>query len=132
MKDARGRSHVPDRFIAFDGNGKAKDGSGLVFDDYRNWLLVQSWVRDRRAGLSHIFVSRPLRARLLALWPQDQGVQPATPMKSPGLLKQPENSLPRTTITSTYEFRVHGGSLGSATSNRSRSVNGRSGRATMA
>ncbi len=66
MRDKRGRVHTPTRLVAFDGNGKAKNGSGLVFDDHRNWLLVQSWVKDRRAGLSHIFVSRALRARLLA------------------------------------------------------------------
>ncbi len=51
--------------MAFNGDGKAKDGSGLVFDDRRNWLLVQNWLKDHRAGLSHIFVSRPLRKRLL-------------------------------------------------------------------
>jgi penicillin-insensitive murein DD-endopeptidase len=66
VRDARGQSVVTPRFLAFDGDGKAKNGSGLVFDEYRNWLLVQSWVRDDRAGLSHIFVSRPLRERLLA------------------------------------------------------------------
>lgn len=66
MLDAKGRNHTPDRFVAFDGNGKAKDGSGLVFDDRRNWLLVLSWVRDDRAGLSHIFVSQALRLRILS------------------------------------------------------------------
>lgn len=91
MKDARGRNHIPSRFVHFDGNGKAKDGSGLVFDDYRNWLLVQSWVRDRRAGLSHIFVSRPLRARLLAYGRRTKGFkQHANEVAR--LLKQPENS----------------------------------------
>lgn len=65
-KNAKGKSVRLRKFVAFDGEGKAKDGSGLVFDDYRNWLMVQSWITDRRAGLSHIFVSRPLKARLLA------------------------------------------------------------------
>src|SRR5690606_9398796 len=54
------------RFVAFDGDGKAKDKSGLVFDDWRNWLLVQSFINDHRAGLSHIFISRPLKTRLIA------------------------------------------------------------------
>lgn len=91
MKDARGRSYIPDRLIAFDGNGKAKDGSGLVFDDYRNWLVVQSWVRDHRAGLSHIFVSRALRARLLAYGRKTpQFKEHANEVAR--LLKQPANS----------------------------------------
>ena len=65
-KDAKGKSVKLDRFVAFGGDGKAKDRSGLVFDDYRNWLLVQSWLKDHRAGISFIFISRPLRKRLLA------------------------------------------------------------------
>ena len=49
----------------FDAAGRATDGSGLVFDDWRNWLLVECWARDARAGLSHVFVARTLRQRLL-------------------------------------------------------------------
>lgn len=65
MRDKDGKLYVPDHFIAFDGEGKAKDGSGLVFDDYRNWLLLQDWVRDKRAGLAHVFISTPLKLRLI-------------------------------------------------------------------
>lgn len=65
-RDKKGRKVVPDKFVSYDANGKAKDGSGLIFDDERNWLLVQLWAKDDRAGLSHIFVSRSLRKRLLA------------------------------------------------------------------
>lgn len=65
MKDENGKAFVPDHFIAFDGAGKAKDKSGVVFDDYRNWLLLQDWVRDKRAGLAHIFISTPLKLRLI-------------------------------------------------------------------
>jgi penicillin-insensitive murein endopeptidase len=66
VRYAKDRPVVRPTFVAFDGEGRARDGSGLTFDDRRNWLLVQSWARDRRAGLSHIFVSAPLRKRLLA------------------------------------------------------------------
>lgn len=65
-RNAKGRPVALQRFVAFDGEGKAKDGSGFTFDDRRNWLLVRAWLQDHRAGLSHIFVSRPLRQRLLA------------------------------------------------------------------
>jgi len=64
-RDAAGKRVTLRRFVAFGGDGKARDGSGLVFDDRRNWLLVQAWIKDHRAGLSHIFVSTPLRKRLL-------------------------------------------------------------------
>ncbi len=53
------------RFVAFDTSGNAKDGSGAVFDERRNWLLVRMWLQDRRAGIDHVFVARWLRQRLL-------------------------------------------------------------------
>jgi penicillin-insensitive murein endopeptidase len=64
--DAKGRPKTLDRFVAFDAEGKAKDGSGLRFDDYRNWLLIQMWLRDARAEVKYVFVAAPLRRRLLA------------------------------------------------------------------
>ncbi len=63
--DAKGKPVVLDRFVAFKGDGTAVDGSKLRFDDWRNWLLVQGWLRDHRATLQHIFVSKALRRRLL-------------------------------------------------------------------
>ena len=65
-RDAKGRVVQPKRFVAYGGDGKAKDKSGLVFDDALNWALVESMAKDHRAGLAYIFVSRPLKARLLA------------------------------------------------------------------
>lgn len=53
-------------FVSFNGDGRARDGSGLVFDDYRNWLLVQLLFKDHRARVRHVFVSTPLRERLLS------------------------------------------------------------------
>ena len=61
----KGKPVTLKRFVTFDGEGKATDGSGLRFDDWRNWLLVQSWLKDHRADIMHVFVSRPLRRRLL-------------------------------------------------------------------
>lgn len=91
MRDSKGRNHVPEYFIAFDAQGKAKDGSGLVFDDQRNWLLVLSWIRDERAGLSHIFVSQPLRSRILAYGKTTKDWEKHGKRASM-LLKQPANS----------------------------------------
>lgn len=65
-RDKSGRMVVPTAYVAFGADGKAKDGSGLVFDDERNWALVEAWTQDDRAGLAYVFVSRPLKARLLA------------------------------------------------------------------
>jgi penicillin-insensitive murein DD-endopeptidase len=65
VTDAKGRALNSQRLRTFDENGRARDGSGLRFDDYRNWLLVQLWLKDSRAELEHVFVASHLRRRLL-------------------------------------------------------------------
>jgi penicillin-insensitive murein DD-endopeptidase len=90
--DSRNNNVRLDAFVKFDANGKSEDGS-LRFDDYRNWLLVQAWVTDRRAGLSHIFVSRGLRARLLAYARSRPAFRVHVP-RAMELLKQPEHGEP--------------------------------------
>lgn len=65
VTDAKGRAKQVDRFIAMDGSGKARDKSGYQFDDYRNWLLVQLWMKDTRAQIMYVFVASHLRRRLL-------------------------------------------------------------------
>lgn len=91
--NAKGKSVQLRDFVKFDAKGKALDGSHLVFDDYRNWLLVQAWVTDTRAGLSHIFVSHGLRARLLAFAAKDARFARYVP-RAAELLKQPEYGEP--------------------------------------
>lgn len=93
MKDKNGKRVPAPRFVAFDGDGRARDGSGYVFDDELNWLLVQSWARDTRAGLSHIFVSRPLRMRLIRFAERHPQFRKYLP-QAQALLKQPERGEP--------------------------------------
>jgi len=90
VTDLRGKPVPSTDYVAFDGDGNAKDGRPLLFDDERNWLLVQSWARDRRAGLSHIFVSWPLRDRLLTYARSQPRFAPYV-VQATALLKQPEN-----------------------------------------
>ncbi len=63
--DAEGKPQAVDRFVKYDSNGRAKDRSGLIFDDYRNWLVVLTWMKDERADIKHVFVASHLRRRLL-------------------------------------------------------------------
>ncbi len=90
--DPRGNSVKLTEFVKFEADGRSQDGT-LRFDDYRNWLLVQAWVKDRRAGLSHIFVSHGLRARLLA-YAQSRPAFRAHVPAAMELLKQPEHGEP--------------------------------------
>lgn len=92
-RDAKGKSVALDRFVAFDGEGKAKDGSGLVFDDDRNWLFVMGLARDSRADLAYVFISNPLRARLLAFAQKRDEYRKYIPLVT-GHFMQPENAEP--------------------------------------
>ena len=65
LRDAAGRPIVREHFTPFEPNGRSRWEAGVYFDDYRNWVLLRSWVTDNRAGLVHIFVSTGLRWRLI-------------------------------------------------------------------
>ena len=71
LRDAAGHPVVREHFTPFDPNGKSRWEAGVYFDDYRNWVLLRSWVTDNRAGLVHIFVSSGLRFRLLEYGKKD-------------------------------------------------------------
>jgi penicillin-insensitive murein endopeptidase len=65
VTNAAGRPLLTKRFVGFDGEGRARDGSGERFDDARNWAFVQALLTDRQAHVQYLFISLPLRARLL-------------------------------------------------------------------
>lgn len=89
VTDAKGKRLPSREFIGFDGEGNAKNGGKLRFDDERNWMLVESWAKDRRAGISHIFVSEPLKGRLLRFARSHPRFAPFA-ARAAALLKQPE------------------------------------------
>ncbi len=93
VTDPKGRPLNARQLRTFDKDGKARDGSGLRFDDYRNWLLVQLWLKDDRAELEYVFVASHLRRRLLAF----AAARPAFSKYVEGasqFLRQPSNGLP--------------------------------------
>ena len=62
----RGQSHRPNQFVRFSARGLAlAPHKHLRFDDSRNWELVAKLVADGDAKIQHIFVSKPVRQRLL-------------------------------------------------------------------
>ncbi len=91
LKDGKGRSFLAKDFVAFNPDGRAKDRSDVYFDDWRNWLLVQAWVKDSRAGLSHVFVAAWLKRRLLAYAADKPAFRKYVPQATV-LLKQPEDA----------------------------------------
>jgi penicillin-insensitive murein endopeptidase len=53
------------RFVAFDAKGKARDGTSALFDDARNWTMVEAFLKDE-AQVRYLFVAPHIKARLLA------------------------------------------------------------------
>jgi penicillin-insensitive murein endopeptidase len=93
VTDREGKPLRIRRLLRFDKQGKARDNSGLRFDDYRNWLLVQLWLKDSRAELEHVFVASHLRRRLLD-FARDRPSFRHHVAGAAQFLRQPTNGLP--------------------------------------
>jgi penicillin-insensitive murein DD-endopeptidase len=66
VMNSRGKPVNVKHFVAFDGNGKGRELPWAVFDDARNWDLVEALLSDEKANVRYLFVTNGLRARLLA------------------------------------------------------------------
>jgi penicillin-insensitive murein endopeptidase len=62
--DKKGHVTQPKHLVHYDGSGKAMDGSGLRFDDDRNWALCEA-LATKDSPVTHVFVDPKLRQRLL-------------------------------------------------------------------
>ncbi len=66
MTDARGRPYDPFAFAVFGADGAGRGPNRMLrFDDDRNWELLAKLVTDGDARVQHVFVSNPIRQRLL-------------------------------------------------------------------
>lgn len=93
VTDLKGKPQNAKKLRIFKASGRAKDGSNLLFDDYRNWLLVQLWLKDTRAHLQYVFVARHLRRRLLD-FAQARPAFRKYVKRAAKFLRQPSNGLP--------------------------------------
>ncbi len=67
VRTTRGNKYLTtDRFVTFRGDGSAPTWPGARFDDARNWVFVSTILTDPQVRIQYIFISTPLRARLLA------------------------------------------------------------------
>jgi penicillin-insensitive murein endopeptidase len=91
-RDAAGRIADSDAFLAFRGDGATPDGE-RAFDDARNFELVATLVRDPRIQVQWIFVSAPLRDRILRAGVA-AGADPTVLERVAAVLSQPRDSSP--------------------------------------
>lgn len=93
MHDRASRPLLSDRYVTFRPDGTSPQLPGAHFDDARNWELVQALLTDRRARVMRIFVSEPLKQRLL-----DEARRQRAPgwlvARASQALMQPKGALP--------------------------------------
>lgn len=93
VKNQQGRSIFADHFVPFRGDGTAASWPGAQFDDAKNWALVASIVTDVGARVTHVFVTAPLRTRLLQ-YAEKAGAPLAVRTRAAELMMQPRGALP--------------------------------------
>ncbi|HXX68511.1 MAG TPA: penicillin-insensitive murein endopeptidase [Polyangiaceae bacterium] len=93
VRSSSGRQLFPEHFVAFRADGSAVGWPGAYFDDARNWALAAAMVEETEAHVTHIFISSPLRARLLA-YAQGKGVETSVRARVAEVLQQPHGALP--------------------------------------
>jgi penicillin-insensitive murein endopeptidase len=81
-----------DDYVSFDRNGRSLDGR-YVFDTARNWALLDLILSDRRVRVERIFISAPLRQRLLA-YGREHGADGAVLERAALTLLQPRGVSP--------------------------------------
>jgi penicillin-insensitive murein endopeptidase len=79
-------------YVSFDRNGRSLDGR-YVFDTARNWALLDAILTDRRVQIERIFISAPLRQRLLA-YGREHGADGALLERAALTLLQPRGVSP--------------------------------------
>jgi penicillin-insensitive murein endopeptidase len=93
VRSAAGKQLLGSHFVAFQGDGAALGWPGAFFDDAKNWALVAAMVSDPEAHVTHLFVSAPLRARLLA-YAEASGVPVNLRVRAAEAMQQPHGTLP--------------------------------------
>jgi penicillin-insensitive murein DD-endopeptidase len=89
MKHDDGKQVNPHRFIPFGGDGRARDGAIVRFDDQRNWEFVEALLTDPKVEVRYLFVSMGLRKRLLTYASQKKKVSQELYTKASAALMSP-------------------------------------------
>ena len=93
MRNAADKQLAPSHFVTVRADGSSAAWPGALFDDAKNWALVAAIVSDPEAHVTHLFVSAPLRARLLA-YAERIDAPVAVRMRAAEAMQQPRGALP--------------------------------------
>jgi penicillin-insensitive murein DD-endopeptidase len=88
IRTATNKPLLVDRFLAFTSTGTSSSLPGAVFDDARNWALIEALIEDSEARVTHVFVAPAIRARLLR-FAEQSGVSLAVRQRAAEVMSQP-------------------------------------------
>jgi penicillin-insensitive murein endopeptidase len=91
VRDAQGKPMEADAMRVHDGNGVARDGSGITLDVPMTWLLVKELLTAPEAMVQWVFMYEPIAVRLLA-HAEAIGEPEAIVVRARKALKQPADS----------------------------------------
>jgi penicillin-insensitive murein endopeptidase len=92
-RGANDKAVLPDQFLAVANSGKTTAMPGAIFDDARNWALVEALIDDPETHVSYVFVASHLRARLLR-FAEAFRVAPELRERAAAVMMQPRHALP--------------------------------------
>jgi penicillin-insensitive murein endopeptidase len=90
-RDARGKAVTPDSMRVFDGEGVAKDGSGVTIDFTRQWQLVREILTAPEANVQWLFMYEPIAEKVLAKG-KELGASDELLARARATLRQPGDS----------------------------------------
>lgn len=95
VQDDEGKPVPPLGFKNFDGDGRCtgRKCSGVRFDDQRNWWFVRTLLASEDVPVQYVFVSDPLKERLLA-YASARGESAEILKRARKVLQQPLSSSP--------------------------------------
>jgi penicillin-insensitive murein endopeptidase len=93
MTDREGSPLYAQHFVAFDGEGASPAMPSARFDDARNWTVVEALLLDPAIRVQRIFVSAPLRQRLLRE-AERRAASLSVRLRAANVLMQPKTGVP--------------------------------------
>jgi penicillin-insensitive murein endopeptidase len=88
--DLKGRPVKMNRWVAFDGKGRARDGSAMRFDDARNWALIRALVEDSAIRVRYMFITQELESRIIA-YATKRGAKRASVARAAEVMQSPQD-----------------------------------------
>lgn len=93
VNDGHDKQIFSEHMVSFRGDGTSPAWPGAHFDDAKNWALVTALLDDPVARVTHIFVSSPIRQRLLA-YAAHVGAPESLRTRAAFTMVQPHGTLP--------------------------------------